>query len=112
MRDFSGDLGVIGFVVYGLGEFSRNFSVKFAATAWIPGETFDFVRGLVEPGFNGSGGGARSGSELSHLCFNNLRVSFLGAMLCTRDVEHTWGRFDACGGPAPDRGRPLDYAKT
>lgn len=68
MSDFSGeDFDGIGFVVYGLGTFSLIFSVKFAATAWIFGETLPFVAGLVEPGFNGSGGGARSGSELSHL---------------------------------------------
>lgn len=88
MSDFSGDLGVIGLVVYGLGEFSRIFSVKFAATAWIPGETFALVTGLVEPGFNGSGGGARSGSELSHLCFKDLNVSFfIGGMNMNKDGE-------------------------
>lgn len=68
MSDFSGeDFGGIGFVVYGLGTFSLIFSAKFAATAWIFGETLPFVAGLVELGFNGSGGGARSGSELSHM---------------------------------------------
>ncbi|KAE8153263.1 hypothetical protein BDV25DRAFT_149745 [Aspergillus avenaceus] len=68
IRDFSGEgLGGIGLVVYGLGALSLIFSVKLAAMAWIPGETFPFVAGLVELGFNGSGGGARSGSELSHM---------------------------------------------
>ena len=33
-----------------------------------------FVAGL-DPGFNGRGGGARSGSELSHLKFASMLVS-------------------------------------
>ena len=41
----------------------------------MPGETFDLVTGLVELGFMGSGGGARSGSELSHLRFHESKVS-------------------------------------
>lgn len=68
IRDFSGeDLGGMGLEMYGLGAFSRIFSVNVAAIAWIPGETLPLVAGLVEPGFMGSGGGARSGSELSHM---------------------------------------------
>lgn len=69
MSDFSGDAGFggMGFVVYGAVPLSRLFSWKFAATAWTLGDTLDFVAGLVVPGLIGSGGGARSGSELSHL---------------------------------------------
>ena len=78
MRDFSGDFGGMGLVVYGLGEFSRIFSWKFAATAWMPGETFPLVTGLVATGFMGSGGGARSGSELSHLRFHDSRSAWYG----------------------------------
>ena len=32
-----------------------------------------FDTGLEDPGFNGKGGGARSGSELSHLSYTNSR---------------------------------------
>lgn len=77
MSDFSGEAGFggMGLVVYGLGAFSRAFSAKLAATACMLGETFDLVVGLEEPGFNGRGGGARSGSELSHLCFSGSRLA-------------------------------------
>lgn len=37
-------------------------------------EVVGFVAGL-DPGFNGRGGGARSGSELSHLKFASMPVS-------------------------------------
>ena len=38
-----------------------------SAAAATFGEVFGFVTGLPVLGFNGRGGGARSGSELSHL---------------------------------------------
>ena len=38
-----------------------------AAASSIRAEVFGRVIGLLFPGFSGSGGGARSGSELSHL---------------------------------------------
>lgn len=38
-------------------------------------EVFGLVAGLDDPGFNGNGGGARSGSELSHLCFPKCGIS-------------------------------------
>lgn len=68
MSDRSGDLCGIGLVVYELaGKLSRAFSssafAAFAIAVDVPGR----VVKLGEPGFNGSGGGARSGSELSHL---------------------------------------------
>jgi hypothetical protein len=68
MSDRSGDLCGIGLVVYELaGKLSRAFSssafAAFAIAVEVPGR----VVMLGEPGFSGSGGGARSGSELSHL---------------------------------------------
>ena len=47
-----------------------------AAAAMFP-EVLGFVAGLDEPGFNGRGGGARSGSELSHLRFPRKEISFI-----------------------------------
>jgi hypothetical protein len=38
-----------------------------AAASSIRADVFDLVTGLLLPGLSGSGGGARSGSELSHL---------------------------------------------
>lgn len=40
-------------------------------------EVVGFVAGL-DPGFSGRGGGARSGSELSHLKFASVPVSLIG----------------------------------
>ena len=71
INDFSGELsrfGGNGFVVYGLGPaLSRAFSVNAAAAAATVAEVLGRVAGLDEEGLRGSGGGARSGSELSHL---------------------------------------------
>ena len=39
-------------------------------------EVVDLVAGL-DPGFNGRGGGARSGSELSHLKVASILVSLI-----------------------------------
>ena len=46
---------------------SRALSTICLAAAAILADVFAFVVGLEDPGGNGSGGGARSGSELSHL---------------------------------------------
>lgn len=46
---------------------SRAFAASASAAAATVFDVFGFVTGLEEPGFNGRGGGARSGSELSHL---------------------------------------------
>ena len=46
---------------------SRTFAVSASAAAAIVADALGFEAGLEEPGFNGNGGGARSGSELSHL---------------------------------------------
>ena len=54
-------------MVYELGAFSWAFSAMAAAAAWIEADAVGFVTGLFEPGFNGNGGGALSGSALSHL---------------------------------------------
>lgn len=70
IRDLSGDPPEANsvFRVYEeIGVLSRALSTICFAAAAIPAEVFAFVVGLCEPGFNGSGGGARSGSELSHL---------------------------------------------
>jgi len=61
-------------VVYVLGAFSRAFDVISAAASSILAEVLGRVAGLDDvPGFNGNGGGALSGSELSHLIFRYQR---------------------------------------
>lgn len=55
---------------------SRAFAVNASAAAAILLEVFGFAAGLEDPGFRGNGGGARSGSELSHLNDANAAVSF------------------------------------
>jgi len=67
ISDFSGDLLGRGLIVYAL---SLAFAVNASAAATIFLDAVGFATGLEDPGFNGSGGGARSGSELSHLGFN------------------------------------------
>lgn len=64
INDFSGDFGGGGLVMYAL---SRALEVNASAAAAILADVFGLVAGLDDPGFNGSGGGARSGSELSHI---------------------------------------------
>lgn len=69
ISDLSGDvwgLFGMGFVVYPP-AFSLAFSVSAAAAAATVADVFGRVVTTGEPGFNGSGGGARSGSALSHL---------------------------------------------
>ena len=51
-------------MVYAL---SRALAVNASAAAATFLDVLGFVAGLEVTGFNGSGGGARSGSELSHL---------------------------------------------
>lgn len=46
---------------------SLAFAVNASAAAATALDVFGFVAGLDVVGFNGKGGGARSGSELSHL---------------------------------------------
>lgn len=56
---------------------SRALAVKASAAAAIDAEVLGLAAGLADPGFNGRGGGARSGSELSHLRVPRIDVSFL-----------------------------------
>jgi hypothetical protein len=73
MMFLSGDRGA-GLVVYELGAFSRALAVMRAAASSMRLDVLDLVIGLPgTPGFNGSGGGALSGSELSHL-FCRIRI--------------------------------------
>ena len=51
---------------------SRALADKASAAAAMFLEAFGFAAGLDEPGLRGSGGGARSGSELSHLLYCGL----------------------------------------
>jgi hypothetical protein len=69
IKDRSGDLSGMAFVVYGLGPaLSRALSCSACAAAAMVADVFGRVVGCGEPaGFNGNGGGARSGSALSHL---------------------------------------------
>ena len=68
INDRSGDFCGIGLVVYELaGALSRAFSSSALAVAAMTADVFGLVERFGEPGFRGSGGGARSGSELSHL---------------------------------------------
>lgn len=79
IKDRSGDLGGIGLTVYALaGALSRAFSSRAFAVAAMAADVFGRVVRLGDPGFIGSGGGARSGSELSHLLRRRLiSVMFL-----------------------------------
>ena len=81
MRDFSGDLGGKGFVVY---SDSRDRALRASAAAAMLVEALLFVTGLEDPGLRGRGGGARSGSELSHLCFPKIDVSPMSHLPITR----------------------------
>ena len=56
---------------------SRALAAKASAAAAIVLDVLGFVAGLEEPGFKGRGGGARSGSELSHLDLKSRIVSFI-----------------------------------
>ena len=47
--------------------FSRALAAKASAALEMAFDVLGLVAGLAVAGFRGSGGGARSGSELSHL---------------------------------------------
>lgn len=67
MSDRSGDFD-IALVVYELaGRLSRAFSSSALAACMMAADVLGRVVMFGEPGFSGNGGGARSGSELSHL---------------------------------------------
>ena len=84
MSDLSGDLFGGGLVVYAL---SRALALRASAAAATVADVFAFVTGLDEPGFNGNGGGARSGSELSHLYFPRKDLSFIDPEICFQKME-------------------------
>ena len=68
INDRSGDPCGVWLEVYeDKGALLRAFSTISLAAAAIPADVFAFSVGLPAPGGIGSGGGARSGSELSHL---------------------------------------------
>jgi len=72
MIPLSGEVGG-GLEVYALGALSRARDAINAAARSILEETLGLVIGLLlATGFSGSGGGALSGSELSHLYCGQL----------------------------------------
>jgi hypothetical protein len=86
MRDRSGDFCGMGLVVYELaGKLSRAFSSSALAACMMSADVLGRVVRFGEPGFNGSGGGARSGSELSHLCRQVSRMSWAQVRVYTWD---------------------------
>jgi hypothetical protein len=96
ISDFSGDLAAngIGLTVYELaGALSRAFSSSSSALAACMMRADVFGRNVRfgEPGFKGSGGGARSGSELSHLkshvslCLDAYLHWDVGERMCVAD---------------------------
>jgi hypothetical protein len=80
MSDRSGEgCGESLFDVYeDIGWLSRALSTINLAAAAIPADVFAFVVGLADPGLSGSGGGARSGSELSHLRLRDVSTCIFG----------------------------------
>ncbi len=73
MRLLSGD-GGRSLIVYALGAFSRARAVISAAASSIRTDVPVRMAGLLEvPGLRGSGGGALSGSELSHIGTTDAR---------------------------------------
>lgn len=74
MRDRSGEESIrfeAAFVTYPL---SLAFSVRARWADWMALEVFGRDATTGEDGFIGSGGGARSGSELSHLQTTRLAL--------------------------------------
>lgn len=70
IKDRSGDLSGISFLTYGAGPaLSRARSASACAAAAMCADVFGRVVGPGEPtpGLRGNGGGARSGSDESHL---------------------------------------------
>jgi hypothetical protein len=102
ISDRSGDLCGSGLVVYELaGILSRAFSSSALAAFAMAADVFGRVVRLGEPGFRGRGGGARSGSELSHLRDQILVVSgmFFSAFH-RRNQEEDCKRTLGCVGPS------------
>ncbi|KAK0723234.1 hypothetical protein B0T26DRAFT_705854 [Lasiosphaeria miniovina] len=66
-KDLSGDGSAMRLVRCGTKALSRAFSVRAAWADWIAVEVPALETTVGDCGLRGSGGGARSGSELSHL---------------------------------------------
>lgn len=64
------------------GALSRAFSTICLAAAAIPADVFALVVGVPFVGLSGNGGGARSGSELSHLRFTFVSNPILSSPCC------------------------------
>lgn len=100
--DLSGDTSLIRLAIaFVTSALSRAFSASAACADWIALEVPDLeVAILGDWGFSGSGGGARSGSELSHLVlFSFRRIEDMCTSCLDTEVERrilTWG---------PTRGR-------
>ena len=93
MSDLSGDEEGEMLATYALARLSRVRSCSLLAAAWMLVETFGRVCRLGEPGLSGNGGGARSGSELSHLILERCLVSPMSTVdLCGRSANATWPR--------------------
>jgi len=69
MSDLSGEASIRFAVLFATRAFSRALSVRAAWADWMAADAFGREETLGDDGFNGSGGGARSGSELSHLLY-------------------------------------------
>jgi hypothetical protein len=94
IRERSGDLCGMGLVVYELiGMLSRAFSSNALAACAMTDEVPARVVRIGEPGFKGRGGGARTGSELSHLDgWNRVSDGILERCEWGRsETKHTWG---------------------
>ena len=68
----SGEVSAIRLGTCGTKAFSRAFSARAAWAVWMADEV-PVLETLGDWGLRGSGGGARSGSELSHLFFISVR---------------------------------------
>lgn len=87
-----------------VGKLSRAFSSSAFAARIIAADVLGRVVSVGEPGFMGSGGGARSGSALSHLERGQSRVddaprraervwkTYMGMVLSMEENEDPWWR--------------------
>jgi hypothetical protein len=84
----------MGLVVYELaGKLSRAFSSSAFAARMMAADVLGRVVSVGEPGFSGRGGGARSGSALSHLRrrVSRMLVGVDAVGLSAQGKRHTWG---------------------
>ena len=93
---------VMGFVAYGAGAAaSRALSARAWAAAATTDEVFERTTGAEGFGFGGSGGGALSGSELSHLRKSLVVRGMLLTMTEIRTWEYAVSQKTADGAPGP-----------